>query len=115
MAFSSTLEFVDAPSGKIAKIALTGDLDASSAATFKADIEKAAAAGIKKLVLLLSGLDYMASAGLRVLVFAKQKMGTGVEIYMVGVHEAVMEVVTMTGMQHSVTLLDSYDAAQIEN
>lgn len=114
MAFSSQIEFVTAPSGKIAKISLSGDLDASSATAFRSDIEQASAAGIKKLVLDVSKLEYMASAGLRVLVFAKQKM-SGVEIFMVGVHEAVMEVVTMTGMQHSLTLLDSYDASKIEN
>ena len=115
MSFTSAFELVTTPSGKIAKITITGDLDASSAPAFKTEVEKASAAGVSKLVLMLEKLDYMASAGLRVLVFAKQKMGTNVEIIMVGAQETVLEAITMTGLQHSVTLLGSYDAAKIEN
>jgi anti-sigma B factor antagonist len=110
MAFKSMLEIVN----NVAKITLTGELDASAATTFRADVEKAAEAKVKAVALLMSGLEYMASAGLRALVFAKQKMGTQVEIYMIGLQEPVMETITMTGFQNSVTFLDEYDAAKIE-
>ena len=111
MAFNSVFEIVNG----VAKITLTGELDAAAAPSFRIDVEKAAAAKVKAVALLMKDLEYMASAGLRALVFAKQKMGTQVEIYMIGLQETVMETITMTGFQNSVTFLDEYDAAKIEN
>ncbi|MDZ7958803.1 MAG: anti-sigma factor antagonist [Aulosira sp. DedQUE10] len=111
MALEATLE----TTGNIAKITLVGELDASTAPEFKKKVEEAAAQEPKRLVLILNGLEYMASAGLRVLIFAKQKMGPKVDIYVVGTQEMVMDTITKTGFHHSVTALDKYDAAQIEN
>ena len=82
---------------------------------FRDSIEAAASQQAKKLVLLLSALDYMSSAGLRTLVFAKQKMGQAVTIYVVGAQPQVVEPIRQTGFHHSVVMLDSYDAAVIEN
>ena len=112
MAFNISLEMTDKG---IAKITLSGDLDGSVAPDFKTEIENAAAQNAKRLVLLMQDLDYMSSAGLRVLVFAKQKMGSEVDIYVVGAQEQVMEPITMTGLRHSLVILDEYDAAEIEN
>jgi anti-anti-sigma factor len=111
MAFNSVFEIVNG----VAKITLSGELDAAAAPAFRTDVEKAAAAKVKAVALLMKDLEYMASAGLRALVFAKQKMGTQVEIYMIGLQETVMETITMTGFQNSVTFLDEYDSAKIES
>jgi anti-anti-sigma factor len=110
MAFKSTLEIVN----NVAKITLVGELDAAAAPAFRTDVEGAAAAKVKAVALLMKDLEYMASAGLRALVFAKQKMGASVEIYMIALQENVMETITMTGFQNSVTFLDEYDVAKIE-
>jgi len=110
MAFESTLEM----QGDIAKISLTGELDASVAQTLRDRIEEASNKKAKKLVLLLATLDYMSSAGLRTLVFAKQKMGAGVTIYVVGAQPQVVEPIRQTGFHHSVVMLDKYDVAVIE-
>ena len=112
MAFEVNLEMIE---NGIAKITLSGDLDAKVAPDFKAMVEDAAEQGARRLVLLMHDLEYMASAGLRVLVFAKQKMGTGVDIYVVGAQETVLEPIKMTGLHYSVTILDEYDASEIEN
>jgi anti-anti-sigma factor len=111
MAFNATLTI---DSG-IAKIIMAGELDASMAHIFQGEVEKAAAQKAKRLVLLMSELDYIASAGLRTLVFAKQKMGPSVDIYVVGAQPQVMDIIQMTGFDRSIIALDTYDAGMIES
>jgi anti-anti-sigma factor len=98
----------------IARINMSGELDASSAPEFKAEVETVAAEKPRRLVLMVEGLEYMASAGLRVLIFARQKMGSGTDIYIVGAQPPIVDTLEMTGFQHSVVMLPEYDAAQIE-
>ncbi len=100
---------------RIARINLQGELDGSVAEQFRQAVADLAAQQPRRLVLDLSALDYMSSAGLRVLVFARQKMGGGIDIYVIGANEGVTETIEMTGMHHSVILLPEYDAAEIEN
>lgn len=109
MAFESSLEVVNG----IAKISLSGELDASVAPLFKEKIEQAVAQSAKKLVLMMENLEYMSSAGLRALVFAKQKMAS-LDIFVVGAQPQVVDPIKQTGFQRSVIMLDSYDAARIE-
>ncbi|HEY9873893.1 MAG TPA: STAS domain-containing protein [Candidatus Obscuribacterales bacterium] len=111
MAFTTTLEI----NNGIAKIQLVGELDASSAPILKTEIEQAAAQNPKRLVLLMQDLEYMSSAGLRVLIFAKQKMGADKDIFIIGLQEMVHDTLTKTGYDQSVIILDEYDANQIEN
>jgi anti-sigma B factor antagonist len=103
MAFTVTETIAD----NTATFVLNGELDASSAPAFREKIELAAAAHVQKLVLNLAGLEYMASAGLRVLIYAKQKMGTGVDIALVDTQPMVRDTLEKTGFHHSVTLIDS--------
>lgn len=98
----------------VAKITLSGKLDASNAPQFQQLIEQAVANKIKRLALLLGGLTFMASAGLRMLVFAKQKLGASVDIYVIEAPAQVVETIEMTGLNYSVIMLDTYDAAVIE-
>jgi anti-anti-sigma factor len=92
-----------------AKITLVGELDGSTVQLFKEKIEEAAKHEVKKLVLLMQDLEFMASAGLRMLIFSKQKMGSDVEIYVVGAQEMVMETIEKTGFHHSVIVVDEYN------
>ncbi|MDJ0715207.1 MAG: anti-sigma factor antagonist [Prochloraceae cyanobacterium] len=107
-----TFNATSAITNNIALITLVGELDGATASVFKAEVEKAAAAEIKKLVLIMSNLEYMASAGLRVLIFAKQKMGAGVDIYLVSPQETVLDTIEKTGFHHSVIIMDKYDPQQ---
>ncbi|MCU0515764.1 MAG: STAS domain-containing protein [Oscillatoria sp. Prado101] len=112
MAFNATL---DTSIPGIAKITLAGDLDASTAPVFKEAVEKAATENPKRLVLMMEELDYMASAGLRILMFAKQKMSEDTDIYMIGAQETVEGTIEKTGFNTAVIMLKEYDASQIES
>jgi anti-anti-sigma factor len=111
MAFNASLEMTN----NIATMTLSGALDASTAPAFQAEIEKAAAQQPRGLVLLLQDLEYIASAGLRVLIFAKQKMGANVDIYAVAPQEQVLETFKMTGFHYSIQILDVYDPNTLGN
>ena len=102
MAFTITETIADGT----ATFTLTGELDAAAAPAFREQIEAAAAAHVTKVVLDLSGLEYMASAGLRVLIYAKQKMGAGVDITLKGTQPMVKDTLEKTGFHHSVTMVD---------
>ena len=111
MAFTTTL----AMTGNIAEITLSGALDAAAVPAFRADIERGAEQHPKHLVLLMQDLEYIASAGLRALIFAKQKMGAGVDIYVIAPQEQVLETLKITGFHHSIYILDDYNADTIAN
>ena len=104
MALSAALE----TTGDEARITLRGELDAASAPQFKELIEKAAAGGPQHLVLFVKELTFMASAGLRVLIFARQKMGSGVVIHVVGAQGPVRSTLEMSGFHRSVVVQDEY-------
>lgn len=110
MTFSATLE----TNNGIAKITLSGELDRKVSSVFQEQVEKAAAQGVQALVLLMQDLEYMASAGLRVLIFAKQQMGANVTLYVVGAQEMVVDTIEKTGFDQSVVMLPEYDPAIIE-
>ncbi|MDB5240901.1 MAG: anti-anti-sigma factor [Spirosoma sp.] len=93
---------------KIAKITLTGEIDSLSAREFQKEIEKLAAESPDELVLFVENLTFMSSAGLRVLIFAKQKIGTNLAIFIVKPQESIVDTLEKTGLQHSVNIVDQY-------
>ena len=106
MTFKANLEIIN----ETAKITLAGELDANTAPLFKEQIEEALKENIKCLVLLMQDLEYMASSGLRVLIFAKQKLGATVDIYLIKPQEMVRETIENTGFHHSVVINDEYQS-----
>ena len=75
---------------------IDGRLDTTTAP----ELEKAINAEgdeLKNLVLDFGGVDYISSAGLRVLLTAQKKMNAQGYMELVGVSEAVMDIFEMTG------------------
>jgi anti-anti-sigma factor len=110
MAFQATLNMVN----NVAKITLVGELDAAVAPEFRSRIEEAVAQKAQRVALIANDLEYMSSAGLRVLVFARQKMGANVDIYLVGAPNQILEPVRQSGLQRSLQVVETYDPAVIE-
>ena len=110
MAFQATLEMVN----EVAVITLSGELDASVGAQFRDQIELAKAQHARRLALMVKDLEYMSSAGLRVLVFARQKLGPDVDIYLVGAQSQILEPIRQSGLQRSLHTVETYDASVIE-
>ena len=104
MAFSAIFEMA----GSEARITLEGELDASVADQFRQTVEHAAQDKSQKLILFMDKLQFMASAGLRVLVFAKQRMGRDVAIYVIGATGPVLNTMQMSGFHQAVYLQESY-------
>ncbi|RBQ15266.1 anti-anti-sigma factor [Spongiactinospora rosea] len=92
----------------IVVIQLSGDLDASSAPSFHEILQQAAGHSPERLCLAMHNLKYISSAGVRGLVFARQKMGDDVEVIVEGANESVAETIRLTGMEHALTIRSSF-------
>ena len=97
--------------GSVAEITLSGELDAAAAPRFQRELEAMAAGKPKQLVLRVRDLAYMASAGIRMLIFAKQKMGPGVDVYVIAPQEQVLDTLRRTGLLASVFIKDEDNVA----
>lgn len=84
-------------------IALGGRLDTTTAPALDKTIN-ADLADTKRLVLDLKELEYISSAGLRVLLAAEKKMQAVGGMKVTGVCECVMEVFEMTGFSDILTI-----------
>ena len=80
------------------KIHLAGRLDAGSAPVLSESLQKYRNKGIKSLVFYAEDLEYISSAGIRVIIFAKQKIGDNADVYFIKARKFVKEVIDMTGL-----------------
>lgn len=84
---------------------LKGRLDATVAPQLHGELGKFQGRDIKKVTFDVGELEYIASAGLRVIIFSKQKLGANTEIFMKDVSEDVKSVIEMTGCDNFVTFI----------
>ena len=96
-----------------AKISLTGLLDASAVIRFQEAMTKATEQPINRLVLLLQDLECITTAGLRALIFTKQKLGSNIDLYMVFAPENVKQFLVTSAFCDSVTVLDQYETVEM--
>ena len=92
--------------GEILSVALTGRLDAVTAIQFDKDISKSLN-GVSSLIIDLAHLDYIASAGLRILLKLQKIMALQGDMKVINVKREVREVLDMTGFSRLLTIEDS--------
>ena len=92
-----------AMTGTAAALKIIGRLDTTTAPELEATID-ACAAEIKELVLDCSALEYVSSAGLRVILKAQKLMSTQGNMKLTHVNETIMEVFDITGFADILTI-----------
>ncbi len=84
-------------------IALEGRLDTTTAPELEKEL-KDALPGVTGLTLDLEKLEYISSAGLRVLLAAQKTMSRQGEMKLVNVNEIIMEIFEITGFSDILTI-----------
>ena len=103
------LDIKSSVEGTTARLTLAGQLDGASAPAVRAKVEELLAQKLDRLVLLLDDLSFMASAGLRIIIFAKQRQPQ-MRIYVIRPQEPIVETLRKTGFHDAVYIQDSEPA-----
>ena len=84
-------------------ITLNGRLDTTTAPQLESEL-KTSLGGVEKLVLDFAGLDYLSSAGLRVLLAAQKTMNKQGSMVIRSVNETIAEIFEVTGFSDILTI-----------
>ena len=84
-------------------VALEGRLDTTTAPLLEEEL-KSSLDGVTELILDFTQLDYVSSAGLRVILSAQKAMVKQGEMKLVGVNDDIMEVFDITGFSDILTI-----------
>jgi len=84
-------------------ITMTGRLDTTTAPQLESEL-KASLPGVEHLVLDFAGLDYLSSAGLRVLLATQKQMNKQGDMIVRKVNETIAEIFDVTGFCDILTI-----------
>lgn len=95
----------------VSLIELVGDVDGSTAPFVQADVLAAAEPGVK-MILNMSQVGYMSSAGLRMLLSVYRQVSTQEgKVILVGLAEEIKDTMSVTGFLDFFTTADTLDQA----
>ena len=89
--------------GERLTLTLSGRLDTNSSPALEAEL-KQSVGGVKELIFDFSGVEYISSVGLRVLLAAQKVMNRQGSMKLIGVNDDVMEVFEITGFSDILTI-----------
>ena len=92
------MEIATRTQGGVTLVVIAGSLDSNTAPTAQQTLDGILSSGARKLALDCTALDYISSAGLRVLLgTAKRLNGAGGALRLFGLNETVREVFEISG------------------
>jgi anti-sigma B factor antagonist len=89
--------------GESATLVVVGRLDTQTAPELEKELD-GVVPGIKELTFDMSGLEYVSSAGLRVILKAQKIMNAQGSMKLTGVNDSIMEVFDITGFLDILTI-----------
>jgi anti-anti-sigma factor len=106
------MEITERRTGDVVTLGLSGRLDATTAKTFEARILAQIESGDRRFIIDLAQLDYISSAGLRVLVLAAKRLDGGKgKIVLCSLKKPVREVFDIVGFSSTFPVYASHDDA----
>lgn len=98
------MEIIKKADGEKLTVALSGRLDTTTAPVFEEQL-KSSLPGVSDLTLDFSGLDYISSAGLRVLLSAQKSLNASHgKMRIIGANEIIKEIFEVTGFSDILTI-----------
>ena len=97
------LDIMKTTNGAELTVALTGRLDTITAPTLEKEL-RSSLDGVTKLVIDMAALEYISSAGLRVLLWAQKAMNAQGEMLVLHVSDTILEIFEVTGFSDILTI-----------
>ncbi|MGH3544265.1 MAG: STAS domain-containing protein [Mycobacterium sp.] len=95
----------------VAVVSIGGEIDLSTAGAFETAIAGALDEDPPVLVIELSAVQFMASAGLRVLAATREKIGKSAHVAVVASNPATSRPIQLTGLDKDISLYPTLDDA----
>ena len=89
--------------GEAVTLTVSGRLDTQTAPELENELD-AVLSGLKELTFDMTNLEYVSSAGLRVILKAQKAMNTQGSMKLIGVNDSIMEVFDITGFLDILTI-----------
>ena len=89
--------------GESVTLIVSGRLDTQTAPELEAELDSVLA-GLKELTFDMTNLEYVSSAGLRVILKAQKAMNAQGSMKLTGVNDSIMEVFDLTGFLDILTI-----------
>ena len=91
--------------GNVLEIVLGQELTTANAPALMDELNKYKNQGVEKVVFDATALKYIASSGIRTIIFAKQKLGGNPEIEFINCNQEITGVFEMTGIKEYINFI----------